>query len=95
MVSAGLVYDVSGETAAARIDGELLARVAKATGGQLLAEGATSLSSARAAKARFVDLTPWLLILFLLLFLVDIAIRRWENVLGVYDWTVGLLLKRA
>ena len=32
---------------------------------------------------------------FLLLFLVDMAIRRWENVLGVYDYTFGLLTKRA
>ena len=95
MVSAGLVYDISGETASARIDQELLARVAQAAGGQVLAEDATALGQARSIHARFVDLTPWFLVLFLLLFLVDIAIRRWENVLGIYDWTVGLALKRG
>ncbi len=95
MVSAGLVYDVSGETASARVDDELLQRVTKASGGSVVPDDTTELGSARTAKARFVDLTPWFLVLFLLLFLVDIGIRRWENVLGVYDWTVGLLLKRA
>ncbi len=95
MVSAGLVYNVSGETASARIDHELLLRVTKAAGGRVLADGSSTLASARVTKARYVDLTPWFLVLFLLLFLVDIAIRRWENVLGVYDWTLGLLLKRV
>lgn len=31
----------------------------------------------------YVDLSPWLIRAFLVLFLVDIAIRRWENVLGI------------
>ena len=95
LVSAGLVYNVSSETVSARVDDETLSQVTRFTGGSVLGESATSLARMEAGHARYVDLTPWLLVLFLLLFLVDMAIRRWENVLGVYDYTFGLLTKRA
>jgi len=95
MVSAGLVHDASGESASARVNHDLLARLAATTGGEVLSAPDARISAARAAHARYVDLTPWLIGLFLLLLLVDLCVRRWENVLGVYDWTVGLLMSRA
>lgn len=95
LVSAGLVYNVSGETVSARVDDDLLGQVTRITGGSMLGESATSLARMQAGHARYVDLTPWILVLFLLLFLADIAIRRWENLLGVYDYTIGLILKKA
>ena len=38
-----------------------------------------------------MELTPTLLKLLLILFVVDLAIRRWENVLGVAEWLRRLL----
>lgn len=83
LVSAGLVHSTSGETATGQINDELLDRVCKITGGQLLATDATELPSITQSHGQFVDLTPLLLKLLVLLFLVDVAIRRWENILGM------------
>ncbi|MDA1196320.1 MAG: glutamine amidotransferase [Planctomycetota bacterium] len=91
LVSAGLVYNVSSEAVSARVDDERLAALTRTTNGRVLAGETTTLEPLAAGHARYVDLTPWLLVLFLLLFLADIAIRRWENVLGVYDHTIGRL----
>ena len=95
LVSAGLVYNVSSETASARVDEDRLGQVTRTTGGAMLGDTATALAAMEASHARYVDLTPWILILLLLLFLADIAIRRWENVLGIYDYTLGMVLKKA
>ena len=37
-------------------------------------------------RARYVELTPPLLKLLLLLFLLDLVVRRWENLSGMLDW---------
>jgi len=61
-------------------DVERLRAIARAGGGALLeSKGAPPPPAVRA-----VDPTPWLLRLFLVLFLVDLGIRRWEHVQGVY-----------
>lgn len=89
IVSAGLVHNSTTETATGQVDRQLLESVAKITGGTVLADDATSLPRIRGSHSHFVELTPLLLKAFLLLFLVDIAIRRWENVLGMLS-LVGL-----
>ena len=89
MVSAGLVHNRSGETATGQVDSDVLNDVAKQTGGSVLAEDAAELPSLERSYTHFVELTPWLLRMFLLVFLVDVAIRRWENVLGMFAFFRG------
>lgn len=95
MVSTGLVYDVSGETASARVNLGLLERLALTTGGSVWDETSDPLSRRAARQTGYVDLTPWLIGLFLLLFCADLGLRRWENVLGLWDGTMGRLGRRS
>jgi len=83
LLSAGLVHSVSGETATGQVNDELLERVCKLTGGQLLSAETSELPSISRSHWYYIDLTPLLLKLLILLFLVDVAIRRWENILGM------------
>ena len=83
VVSAGLVHNISGETATGRVNRKLLREVCELTGGTLLDESDTMLPPIRAGHSHYVELAPMLLKLLLLLFLVDVAIRRWENVQGM------------
>lgn len=85
MVSGGLVRNVSGETATGRVNTALLERACALTGGQLVAADAKQLPPVRASRSHVVDQTPVLLALMLLLFLADIALRRWDNVLGFIE----------
>ena len=86
MVSAGLVHNRSSEAATGLIDNETLATVTDLTGGQLLSDKVSVLPAAARKYTHFVELTPWLLRLFLLVFLVDVALRRWENLLGMISF---------
>ena len=61
----------------------------KITGGTIVAEDASALPEIRGSHSHFVELTPFLLKVFLLLFLIDIGIRRWENVLGMVSIFTG------
>ncbi len=83
VVSAGLVHNVSGETATGRVNRKLLEKVCDLTGGKLIGESDETLPPIRARHSHFVELTPFLLKLLLLLFMADVAIRRWENVQGM------------
>ncbi|MBN2475532.1 MAG: VWA domain-containing protein [Pirellulales bacterium] len=83
VVSAGLVHNRSGETATGRVDRPLLENVCRLTGGRVLPDSEDTLPPIRAGHAHFVELTPLLLKLLLLLFMVDVAVRRWENVQGI------------
>jgi uncharacterized membrane protein len=83
LVSAGQIYNVSGETATGRVDNALLASACKLGGGQLLESATDALPTLTAGHSHFVELTPVLLKLMLLLFLIDVAIRRWENIQGM------------
>ena len=83
MVSAGLVHNRSSETATGQVDNLTLDQVCKQTGGMVLDPNAIELPALRRSYSHFVELTPWLLRLFLLVFLIDVSIRRWENVLGM------------
>lgn len=85
LVSAGLVHQHGSEAATGRIDRELLERLATITGGAVLADGVGSLPEPPAATGAVTDLRPLLLALALALFLIDLSLRRWENVLGVLE----------
>lgn len=92
MVSAGLVENVSSEAATGRVDTGLLEKVCATTGGAMLSADATGLpASTRVGHSHFVELTPALLRLLLLLFLADVAIRRWENVRGMGEFARKLV----
>jgi uncharacterized membrane protein/uncharacterized protein YegL len=89
MVSAGLVHERSGESATARVDEDLLQRVRTLTGGEALdAPDATVPPHARPLREHR-DLVPALLAAILLLFLVDLGVRRAENALGLWDLLTG------
>ncbi len=83
VVSAGLVHGTTGEAATGRVDRPLLEEVCRLTGGCVLGDSEDRLPSLHAAQAHFIELTPYLLGLILLLFVADVAIRRWENVQGM------------
>ena len=86
-VSAGLVHNVSGEAAAGRVDLGLMEKVSRLTGGTVLrpSGGEDRLPPAAAGRGRYVELAPAFVKLLLLLFVADLAIRRWENVLGMLE----------
>lgn len=83
MVSAGLVHQPSSEASLGTVNQSLLEAVARSTGGQMLSVE-KGLPSATASTAReHVELWPLLVKLLILLWLVDVVIRRWEHVLGL------------
>jgi uncharacterized membrane protein len=85
MVSAGHVYNPSGEVATGRVDDALLREVCRITGGTYLENAGDPLELSGENVSRYVELWPYLMLAFLALFLLDLVVRRWENVLGVFD----------
>ncbi|MBL9155694.1 MAG: VWA domain-containing protein [Verrucomicrobiales bacterium] len=84
-VSAGHVHNPSGEVATGQIAEAALREAAGITGGTYLADPAEPLELTGSDVSRYVELWPLLLQIFLALFLIDVAIRRWENVMGLWD----------
>lgn len=83
-VTAGLVENASGEASTGRTDDTLLQEVVDSTGGTLLSPDAAALPTyARTGTSHYLELRPSLLIALLLLFLADVALRRWDNVLAI------------
>ncbi len=78
----------SQETTPGGFDAERLRAIARAGGGTYVAPGGAAPAF---TTSRAFDLMPWLVQLFLLLFLVDLVIRRWERVEPV----VQAMRKRA
>lgn len=85
IVSAGYVYNPSNEVASGKIDDVLLRKVCEITGGTYLDTPDAPLALSGESVASHVELWPRLLELFLILFFLDLCIRRWENVLGIVD----------
>ncbi|MCF6313475.1 MAG: VWA domain-containing protein [Verrucomicrobiales bacterium] len=85
MVSAGYVHNPSAEVATGQVNEELLRKVCEMTGGQYLDKAGDVLTLEGSDVARYVELLPLLLKLALALLMVDISIRRWENVLGIAE----------
>jgi uncharacterized membrane protein len=90
-VSAGLVHNPSSEAATGQVNRPLLAEACAVSGGELLAEDAEALPDRPARQDRYSELAPLFLQLLLVLLLADLAVRRWENLLGVGDALARLL----
>lgn len=85
LVSAGHVHDVSTEAATGSIDEVLLERATAAAGGQVITDAdAFGLNDPEQNPQR-IDLIPWFLRLLLLVALADLVIRRWENIVGIWE----------
>ena len=85
MVAAGLVHHPASEASLGTVNEKLLAEATKITGGQMLKPGEVP-DLGQAEATQFVELWPPLVIALLLLFLVDVAIRRWEHITGLWEW---------
>lgn len=92
MVSAGHVHNPSAEVATGQIDEALLRKAADLSGGSYLESADAELVLEGSDVSRYVELWPLLVKIFLALFLLDLLVRRWENVLGVFE-QVGLMTK--
>ena len=85
MVAAGLVHHPASEASLGTVNEKLLAEAAKLTGGQMLKAGELP-DLGKEEATQFVELWPPLVVALLLLFLVDVGIRRWEHLTGLWEW---------
>jgi len=80
-VSAGQIFNPSGEAATGQVNEAMLQAATRLTGGTFRAVGAPpDLILQASAVSRYADLWPWLLAAFLPLALADLLLRRWEHV---------------
>ena len=87
MVSAGLVHNPGSEASLGTVNESLLQQATQITGGKVLQPGQVpDLSQTRAVQ--YIELWPALIMALLFLFLVDLAIRRWEHVQGIWELIV-------
>ena len=85
LVSAGYVFNPSSEVATGKVDKEKLRSVANLSGGTFLESVDEPLELSGTEVAQYVELWPLILMALLVMFLADLIIRRWENVMGVVD----------
>ncbi len=90
MVTAGLVNNPGGEASLGTVNEKLLRDVCQITGGTYL-EGTAKLNLGGSTAKRYVELWPYLAIASLLLFLLDVCVRRWEHVVGIAEVLGGWL----
>lgn len=84
MVSAGIVHNPSSEASLGTVNEALLTEATRLTGGSLLKAGQMpDLSTTRAVQ--YIEMWPPLVLALLLLFLLDVALRRWEHVQGIWE----------
>ncbi|MFZ4768468.1 MAG: glutamine amidotransferase, partial [Roseimicrobium sp.] len=84
MVTTGFVYNPSNEQSLGTVQEKLLREVCAVTHGTYM-EDAVSLELGAARARRYVELWPALLVALLLVFLIDVAVRRWEHVTGLSE----------
>ncbi|MBL9117934.1 MAG: VWA domain-containing protein [Verrucomicrobiaceae bacterium] len=84
-VSAGLVYQPSGEASLGTVNENVLKQAAEAAGGRVLTATEELPQAASRQALEYVELWPSLIIAFLLLWLIDIIVRRWEHVLSLLN----------
>ena len=82
--SSGLFHQNIAEGRTGLVNESLLRDLAELTGGNLM-NTSEHISLKTEGKSRTIDLIPWLIKLALVLFVLDLCIRRWENILGVCD----------
>ena len=85
MVSAGHVHNPSAEVATGQVNESLLRKVSELSGGTYLESTDDELELVGSDVSRYIEFLPLLLKIFLGLFVLDLLVRRWENVLGVFD----------
>ena len=90
MVSAGYVFNPSKEVATGKVNEEALKTACELTGGTYLNSSADELKLTGSEVARYIELWPLILLFLLAVFFVDLAIRRWENVMGVIEYLTSL-----
>ncbi len=90
MVTAGLVNNPSAEASLGTVNEKLLREASALTGGSYL-ENNAKLDLGSAKARRFVELWPYLIMAMLLLFIADIAVRRWEHVTGLAEGSINLM----
>jgi Ca-activated chloride channel family protein len=91
MVSAGIVHNPSSEASLGTVNESLLTEATRLTGGMMLKAGQVpELNTIKALQ--YIEMWPPLVIALLFLFLLDVAIRRWEHVQGIWEmisrWSV-------
>ncbi len=82
-VSAGIVHNPSTEGASGTLNLPLLEKATATSGGALLASASAEIPLGKDVVERYSEFWPWLVAAMLVLFFIDLVIRRWENVLGV------------
>ncbi|MEM1441842.1 MAG: VWA domain-containing protein [Verrucomicrobiota bacterium] len=93
IVSAGHVHNPSTEVATGQVDEATLRRACEISGGTFLEDSKEKLELEGRNVSRHEELWPWILMLFIIVFLLDLLVRRWENALGIADQT-GRLFSR-
>jgi hypothetical protein len=88
MVSAGIVHNPSSEASLGTVNEALLTEATRITGGSMLSAGQLpNLSTTQAVQ--YLEMWPPIAIALLLLFLMDVIIRRWEHVVGIWEMLPG------
>jgi len=84
MVSAGIVHNPSSEASLGTVNEALLTAATRITGGTMLKDGQIpDLSTTKAVQ--YIEMWPPIVCALVLLFLLDIAIRRWEHVQSIWE----------
>ena len=85
-VSTGLVHQPSAEASLGTVNEALLAAAAEATGQQILLPGQILASKNSQPATENLELWPLLAQIAILVWFVDIAIRRWEHLQSMKKW---------
>lgn len=85
MVTTGLVHNPSSEASLGTINEPLLKEAAAITGGDYLAASGQLPNLQTTQALQHEELWPSLLVLLVLLFLIDTAIRRWDHVVSLWQ----------
>jgi Ca-activated chloride channel homolog len=94
MVTAGLVHNPSSEQSLGTVNEKLLREVCAVTGGTYL-DSTAHLDLGAAKARRYVELWPYVVMALLLVFLADVAVRRWEHVTGIGEMMLGWVKRSA
>jgi Ca-activated chloride channel homolog len=84
MVTAGIVNNPSAEASFGTVNEKLLREACRLTGGTFLEKG-SRLDLGNAMGKLHVELWPYFVIAALLIFILDIGVRRWEHVTGLWE----------
>ena len=83
-VSAGLVHNPSTEASLGTVNTPLLKAATAVTGGEMLVP--SQVPDLKASQAtQFTELWPPLVIALIVVFLMDLCLRRWEHVVGLWE----------